>query len=131
MPLRASGANGSLARLHLGTVVVAQEVEKAVRERRAPGVADDLRAEDDVAELAGNAGGERVAAVDREREHVGRLVDAQVLALQRAALVRADERDPELAVLDPLGCEHAAGVVGGGSGVDLEAAPVGDLDLDH
>ena len=40
---------------------------------------------------------QRVAAVDREREHVGRLVDPEVLALQRAHLVRADEREPELA----------------------------------
>ena len=45
----------------------------------------------------------------------------EVLALQRAALVRADERDPELAVLDPLGREHAAGrASAAAAAVDLE-----------
>src|SRR6476469_8714458 len=100
-----------------------------MRQRRLPILADDLRTEDDIAELSGDAGGERVAAVDREREHVGRLVDAQVLALQGAALVRSDERDPELAVVDPLGREDAPCVVGGGGAIDLEAAAILDLDL--
>ena len=44
-----------LARLHLVAVVVAEQVEEPVDERPAPLLADDLRAEDDVAERARHA----------------------------------------------------------------------------
>ena len=67
-----------LAGLHLGPVVVAEQVQQPVRERPAPLVADDLRADDDVAERARHPVGQLVAAVDREREHVGHLVDPEV-----------------------------------------------------
>ena len=102
-----------------------------MRQRRPPGVADHLRAEDDVAERARHSLRELVAPVDREREHVGRLVDPEVLALQRADLLRPDEREPELAVLDPLGAQHAAGELDGGPLVHLDTASVVDLDGQH
>ena len=117
--------------LHLGAVLVAQEMQQPVHEWPPPLVADDLRAEDDVAELAGHAGGQRVAAVDREREHVGGFVDPEVLAFQGAALVRADERDPELALVDALLFEDAAGELGGRVRLHLHPAAVLDLDLNH
>jgi hypothetical protein len=41
----------ALARLHLGSVVVAEQVQHRVHERRAPRVADDLGTEDDIPEL--------------------------------------------------------------------------------
>src|SRR4029079_7037269 len=69
--------------------------------------------------------------VDREREHVGCLVDAEVVPLQRAALVRADEGDPDLAAIDTLRGQDAAGMVGRSILVDVEARAVLDLDLDQ
>src|SRR4051794_9593483 len=119
------------ARLHLGAVVVAEEVQKPVDERPVPVVSDDRGAEDDVAELAGNPVRQRVAAVDREREHVRGLVDAEVLALQLAHLVGADEGEPELAVLDPLRPQRAPRQLDGGLALDLVAGPVVHLDEDH
>ncbi len=98
--LKLSSSDGARRRAHRSTrlplppsrpVVVAEQVQQPVHERRPPGLADDLRAEDRVAELARQPSAQRVAAVDREREHVGRLVDPEVLALQRADLVRPDE----------------------------------------
>src|SRR6185312_276462 len=79
-----------LAARHLVAVVVAEQVEEAMDERPTPFVADHLRTDDDVAELARHALGELVAPVDREREDVGGLVDPQVLALQAAHLVGPD-----------------------------------------
>src|SRR5581483_8029366 len=102
-----------------------------VRQRLAPTLADDLRAEDDVAEHAGRPGGHLAAAVDREREHVGRLVDSEVIALQRPHLLAGDEREAELAVVDSLGPEHAPGQLDRGGLVDLDAAPILDLDRQH
>ncbi len=75
-------ASSAFAPGHRRAVVVAEQVQQAVDERRPPGVADDLRAEDDVAELARHAGRERIASVDRKGEDVGRLVDPEMLALQ-------------------------------------------------
>ena len=86
-----------LACLHIGPVVVPDEMEQRMDERLPPVRADDVRADDDVAELARQAVRQLVEAVEREGERVGRLVDAEVLALQRAALLRPDEREPELA----------------------------------
>jgi len=54
-----------------------------------------------------------------------------VLALQGAHLLRRDEGDAELPLLDPLGGEHAPGDRGRGAPVYLDPASVGDLDLDH
>ena len=120
-----------LARLHRRTVVVPEQVQQPVRERRAPRLADDLWAQHDVAERARHAVGQLVAAVDREREHVGRLVDPEVLALQHADLVGPDEREPELAVLDPLGPQYAASQLDRGALVHRLPAPVVDLDGQH
>src|SRR5579872_2446391 len=120
-----------LARFHLVAVVVADEVQDGVNERRAPLRPDDLRADDDVAELARQPVGQLVERIERKRERVGRLVDAEVLALQRLALLRADEREPELARVDAFGSEDAADQLDRAGLVDLHARPVLDLDLDH
>src|SRR6476646_11216632 len=94
--------------LHLGAVLVAEQMQETMHERLPPGLAGDLRAENRVAELAWHPFRQALAAVDRKREHVGRLVDIQMLALQRADLVRADEQQAELSLLDPFGREHVA-----------------------
>ena len=75
--------------------------------------------------------GSSSTTVDREREHVGRLVDAEVVALQRAHLVGPDERQPELAVVDALRTQHRASVLDRSALVDRDTAPVVDLDGDH
>ena len=72
-----------LEREHLavvGLVVHAAQVQHAVDDRLAQ-VLGVLRADHDVAELA--RPGRRAALVDREGEHVGRLVAAAVLAVER------------------------------------------------
>src|SRR5215471_21633241 len=112
-------------------MVVPDEVEDGVHERCLPLVAHDLRADDDVAELAGQLLGEIVARVERERERVGRLVDAEVLALQLATLVGANERESELALLESLGGEDASRELAGRVLVDVLTRPVVHLDLDQ
>src|SRR5256885_15668393 len=87
---------------HLGPVVVADEVQEPVHERLPPGLADDLRAQDRVTELARQPGLERLTRVDRKGEHVGHLIDAQVVPLEGAHLVRPDEMQAELTFLDPF-----------------------------
>jgi hypothetical protein len=52
-------------------MLVAEKVQQAVHERPAPRLADDLRAEHDVAERARNPRRQLVEPVDRKREHVG------------------------------------------------------------
>ena len=54
-----------------------------------------------------------------------------MVALERAHLVGPGEREPELAVLDPLAGENAPRQLDGGCLVHLGAAPVLDLDRDH
>src|SRR6266508_2530619 len=83
-----------------------------------------------VTERARNPFGNLVAPVDREREHVGRLVDPEVVALEVADLFLVDERDPELAVLDAFRGEQAPRELDGSGLVDLHPAPVVDLDRD-
>ena len=100
-------------------------------ERRAPLLPHDLRADDRVAELPRDPVRNRLALVDRERERVGRLVDAEVLALQALDLVRLDEVDAELAVVDAFGREHLPGERDRPLLVDLLPASVVDLDRDH
>ena len=121
----------ALAPFHLVAVVVAEQVQDPVHERPPPLVADDLRADDDVAERPRDAFGQLVEAVDREREHVRRLVDAEVLGLERADLVGTDERDPELAVRHALGGERVTREGDRSACVHFDAAAVLDLDLDH
>src|SRR4051812_48669001 len=106
-------------------------MQHGVHERRAPRLAHDLRAEDDVAELARRALRHRVTAVDRKGKRVGLLVDAQMVALERADLLRADELQAELAVVDALFVQHAANQLRRGVCVELGARPVRDLDLHH
>ncbi len=97
----------ALERQHLprvGFVVVAAEVQNAV-DRRPAQIGGLLGADDDVTELA--RAGDPLDAVDREREHVGRLVAAAVLAVQLADPVRRDQLDREV----PL--EHTRRAQGG------------------
>src|SRR5579864_5663037 len=106
-------------------------MEHRMHDRRAPLRPDDLRADDDVAELPRHSRRKVVERVDRERERIGRLVDAEVLLLQGAALVRPDEDEPELARVDAFRCEHAPRELAGALLVDLDARAVVDLDVDH
>ena len=78
------GEDAGLEREHLalvGLVVVAAEVEDAV-DRRLGQVGGVLGADHHVAQLA--RAGDRSGPVDREREHVGRLVEPAVLAVELA-----------------------------------------------
>src|SRR5947207_1974674 len=112
-------------------MVVADEVQHRVHQRPAPVVAGHLRADDDVAELARQSFRQVVERVHRERERVRRLVDPEMLELQRSALLRSDEDEAELARLDPLRREHAARELAGALLVDRDARAVVHLDLDH
>src|SRR5215471_14089279 len=106
-------------------------MERGVHERSTPSVADDLWAHDDVAELPGQPLREFLEPVERKREGVGRLVDAEVLALEAPALLGTDEDEPHLSCLDSLCGEHAPHELAGAVAVDLDAGAVLDLDLDH
>ena len=86
-----------LPRFHLGAVVVPDEMQNGVDERALPLFSNDLRAHHDVAELARQPVGQIVERVERERERVRRLVDLEMLELERAALLGADEHEPEVA----------------------------------
>jgi hypothetical protein len=112
-------------------VVVADEVQQRVHERSAPLLSHNLRTDHDVAELARHAVRQRAEAVDREGERVGRLVDSEVIALQRAALVCPDEGEPELAFFNALSCEHRLRELDRGRLVHVVAGAVDDLDSDH
>ena len=120
-----------LPRFHLGAVVVPDEMQDGVDERPLPLFSNDLRAHHDVAELARQPVGQIVERVERERERVGRLVDLEMLELERAALLGADEHEPEVTRLDSFTGEHLAGELDGAGLVDGDARPVLDLDLDH
>ena len=54
-----------------------------------------------------------------------------MLALQRPHLFLADERDPELAVVHPLGPQNPARQLDCAGLVDVDAASIVDLDRDH
>ena len=69
-----------LSGFHRVPVVVADEVQHRVHERRAPVVADHLRTDDDVAELARQSLRQIVERVDRERERIRRLVDPKYVS---------------------------------------------------
>jgi predicted TIM-barrel fold metal-dependent hydrolase len=89
----------TLPGFHLGAVVIANQVQHGMNQRPAPGVAHDLRADDDVAQLPRHSGRDRLAAVDRKGERVRLLVDAEMLALEVADLI---------AQLDEAGIRRAA-----------------------
>src|SRR5215210_5860711 len=127
----ASAPEPALATAHLVAVVVAEQVEQPVDERALPGRADHLGTQHHVAELTGHGGRKLLAAVDREREHIRRLVDSEVVSLQRPDLAGSDERKAEIARVDALGRERAAAQGEGALLVDRHAAPVLELDLDH
>jgi hypothetical protein len=118
-----------LERQHLagvGLVVVAAEVQDAVDDGLDE-VLGVLRADNDVAELARFGG--RPAAVDRERQHVGRPVAIAVLAVERVDLGRADEGDRQVQVaVDARRCQRSAR-----SRVEARRGRrrVDDLDLDQ
>jgi hypothetical protein len=80
-----------------------------------------LGADDDVAQLA--RAGRRACAVDREREHVGGLVEVAVLAVEALDLRSGDEGDREVAVAYAGRRERR--LCG-----ELEARIVASLDLD-
>src|SRR5687767_2923584 len=121
----------SLSRLHLRPVIVPEQMEQRVDQRPAPGLPHDFWADDRVTELSRESVGHLVPLVDRERKHVSRLVDPQVVALQALDLRGLDEVDPELPLVDPLDGEHALRERDRSLLVDLPPASVVDLDRDH
>jgi hypothetical protein len=106
-------------------------VQHGVHKRGAPCVSDNLRTEHDVAELARNSRRQRITAVDREGERICFLVDPEMLALEIADLVRADELKTELAVPDSLSLQNLADHVPRGPEVECRAGTVRHLDLHH
>ena len=54
-----------------------------------------------------------------------------MVALQLLDLFRRDERDAELSVVDAFGRQHTPRELDGRPLVDLDAASICDLDLDH
>ena len=112
-------------------MVVPEQVQQAVHERRSPRVPDHRRAEDDIPERARHALRQLVPSVEREREDVGLLVETEVLTLELPHLVRAHERDAQLALAHALVLEHAPRKRDGLVLADLEPAAVLDLDRDH
>src|SRR5450759_6015229 len=106
-------------------------MQEPVRERPAPLTSHHFRTDNDVAELARKSFRQLAQPVDWEREHVGYLVDRQMLALERADLLARHEAEPELALLDALPFEHRPGERDDRLFVDRGAASVVDLDLDH
>ncbi len=109
-------------------MLVADQMQQCVHERRLPGLADDLWAENGVSELAGQTARQLLSAVDWKCEHVGRLVLAQMVPLQAAHLVGRDEDEAEIAVVDPLRGEHLARELRGSLLIDLCPAAVCDFD---
>ena len=79
----------------------------------------------------GTPGRDRLAAVDRKGERVGLLVDAEMLALEVADLVAPDEREAELALVDPLLAKHVADQLRSGLEIERRGRTVRHLDLDH
>src|SRR5204863_4498442 len=96
-----------------------------------PCVARDLGTHEDVTELARDSRRQLVAAVDRKREHVGRLVDAEMFALQATDLFRRHEGEAKLALLHSFRPEHAARQLDGTVLANVDAAAILDLDTDH
>ena len=122
----------SLSRLHLRPVVVPEQVQQPVHERRAPLVADDLRAEDDVAERRGTPVGSasRRRSGTRARPSPRRSRGARASA--RGSRPGTTNAMPELARRrrpPPRAPRRARAIAA--SLVDLAPASVVDLDRDH
>jgi hypothetical protein len=90
-------------------VVHAGQVQCSVQHGLAQ-VLGALRADRDVADLARPLG--RAGAVDREREDVGGLVAAAVLAVQLADPLLGDELDGDVPVVDPARGERQRAQLG-------------------
>src|SRR6266536_4672934 len=112
-------------------MVVADEMQQRMDERRAPRIADDLWTEHDVAQLPRHALGEFLAAVDRKSKGVGLLVDAQVFPLQHPDLLRSHELETELTRVHALGAEYFVNERPRGIDVEPDSRTVLHLDLDH
>jgi hypothetical protein len=121
----------SLSRLHLRPVIVPDKVQDRMDERSAPFLTYDLRTNDRVAELPREPVRNLVALVDRECQGVRGLVDSEVLSLQPLDLIRFDEVDAELTIVDAFGGEHLPGKHDRPLLVDLLPATVVDVDRDH
>src|SRR5215218_982189 len=116
---------------HLTAVLVPDEVQHGMYERRAPRVADDLRTEHDVAELPRDTFRQLVEPVDRECERIAFLVHAEVLALQLADLVRRHELQAQLSRFDAVRAQDLPDQLLGRVDIELRPGAVPDLDLDH
>ena len=112
-------------------MIESEQVQQTVDQRRPPLGAHHRGAEDDVSERARLALREVVAPVEREGEHVGYLVDPEMLALEPAHLLSPYERDAELTVRDAFGGEHPPGKIRCLRLCDLHPASVLRLDRDH
>ena len=100
-------------------------------ERGPPLLADDLRAENDVAELARHAVGSSLAGVDREGEDVGRLVDPRCSRFSRRISSGAANAIPRSPSSIPSAASARRQSSTAAAVVDGDAAPVLDLDPDH
>jgi hypothetical protein len=113
-------------------MVVAHEMQRTVhekeRDRSAVGLGP-LRADDHVSQLPRQPVGERLAAVQREREHVGRLGLAPVGGVQLRHLREADQHDSHVAVRDALGGERRRHRLPRGRLVERVGAAVLHLDV--
>src|SRR6478672_9340199 len=106
-------------------------MQETMHERLPPGLAGHLRTQNGVAQLAWDPRRQALSAVDWKRKHVGRLVDVQMFALQRANLVGPDEQEAELSFLDPFGREDVAGKLARAFLVNVDATSIRDFDGDH
>ena len=79
-------------------MVHAAQVKRSVDDRL-PDVVRPRGTNDDVAELSRS--GRRTVLVDAERQHVRRLVELPMIAVQRTDSFLVDELDRDVAVVDP------------------------------
>src|SRR5579875_1622633 len=106
-------------------------MQHAVHDRLAH-VGGLLRADDDVAELA--RAGNLAVLVDPEGQHVGRLIFAAVLAVERPDALAADERDRKMAAAEPRrGQRQPAGAgqpITGDPGLRVKTAEADHVELE-
>jgi hypothetical protein len=120
-----------LVPFHVLPVLVAEKVQEPVHEGPPPLGADELGAENDVAELARDALGELVPPVDRKREDIGGLVDPQVAVLELPHALGALEGHAEIALFHALGAQDTAAQLHDRDLLQRHAASVFELDADH
>jgi len=102
-----------------------------VDQRLAPVVADDVGADDEIADVPRHAVRKGLTPVDREGQNVRNLVHSEVLALELARLLREHEDETDLTLVDPLRGQHLAHELDRRLFVDGGPAAVRHLDLDH